>query len=151
LDSAGIRAARLGPVAPAGILAVARGVGRPANPAGSVPFSNRIASKNEIAYARLADETPHLVVSTTLEKAAWKTTGSVRDLEEIRRLKQQHGKDMHVVGGATLVSSLMNEGLIDELGLMVNPLVLGGGKALCKDVKERHALKLVQAKPFRSG
>jgi dihydrofolate reductase len=58
---------------------------------------------------------------------------------------------MHVVGGATLVSSLMNEGLIDELGLMVNPLVLGGGKALFKDVKERHALKLVQAKPLRSG
>ncbi|MGH9895361.1 MAG: hypothetical protein ACREA0_25930 [bacterium] len=48
-----------------------------ANPAGILPFSNRIASKNEIAYARLADEAPHLVV--------------------------------HVIGGATLVSSLMNE------------------------------------------
>jgi dihydrofolate reductase len=58
---------------------------------------------------------------------------------------------MHVVEGATLVSSLMNEGFIGELGLIVNPLVLGGGKALFKDVKERHPLKLVQAKPFRSG
>jgi dihydrofolate reductase len=52
-------------------------------------------------------------------------------------MKQRPGKDMHVVGGATLVSSLMNQGLIDELGLMVNPVILGGGKALFKDVKER--------------
>lgn len=72
-------------------------------------------------------------------------------MEEIRKLKQQPGKDMHVVGGATLVSSLMNAGLIDELQLLVNPLILGGGKALFKDVNERHALKLVKAKPLKSG
>ena len=65
--------------------------------------------------------------------------------EEIRKLKQQPGKDMHVVGVATLVSSLMNLGLIDELSLLVNPT------ALFKDVKERHALKLVGAKPLKSG
>jgi dihydrofolate reductase len=122
-----------------------------ANPDGPLPFSGKVATKNEIAYARLADKTPHIVVSTTLDKVAWKTTRIVRDVEEIRKLKQQPGKDMHVVGGATLVSSLMNLGLIDELGLMVNPLILGGGKALFKDVKERHALKLVQAKPLKSG
>jgi dihydrofolate reductase len=71
-------------------------------------------------------------------------------VEEIRKMKQQPGKDMLVVGGATLVSSLMNLGLIDELRLMVNPLILGGGKTLFKDVKEWHALKLVQAKPLKS-
>jgi dihydrofolate reductase len=66
-------------------------------------------------------------------------------------MKQQPGKDMRVVGGAILVSSLMNLGLIDEVGLMVDPLVLGGGEALVKDVKERHALTLVRAKPLSSG
>jgi dihydrofolate reductase len=66
-------------------------------------------------------------------------------------LKQQPGKDIHVVGGATLVSNLMNAGLIDELRLMVNPIILGGGKALFKDVKERHALKLERAKHLKSG
>jgi hypothetical protein len=80
-----------------------------ANPAGILPFSGRIASKNEIAYARLADRTPHIVVSGTLDKVAWKTTRIVRDVEEIRKMKQQPGKDMHVVGGATLVSSLRTE------------------------------------------
>jgi dihydrofolate reductase len=122
-----------------------------ANPAGILPFSGKAATKNEIAYARLADKTPHVVVSRTLDMVAWKTTRIVRDVEEIRKMKQQPGKDMHVVGGATLVGSLMNAGLIDELGLMVNPLVLGGGKALFKDVNERHALRFVRAKPLKSG
>jgi dihydrofolate reductase len=58
---------------------------------------------------------------------------------------------MHAVGGATLVSSLMNLGLIDELRLVVQPLVLGKGKALFKDVKQRHALKLLEARPLKSG
>jgi dihydrofolate reductase len=72
-------------------------------------------------------------------------------VEEIRELKQQPGKEMLVLGGVTVVSSLMNLGLIDELRLMVNPLVLGGGKAMFKDVKERYMLKLVRTKPMRSG
>ena len=114
-------------------------------------MSGRAATKNEIAYARWADKTPHIVVSRTLDKIAWKTTRIVRDVEEIRKIKQQPGKDMHAVGGATLVSSLMNLGLIDELQLMVNPLILGGEKTLFKDVKERHALKLIRAKPLKSG
>lgn len=122
-----------------------------ANPGEILPFSGRVASKNEIAYARLADKTPHIVISRTLDNASWKTTRIVRDVEEIRRLKQQPGKDIHAVGGATLVSSLMNLGLIDELRLLVNPLILGRGKALFKDVEERHALKLVRAKPLNSG
>ena len=72
-------------------------------------------------------------------------------MQEIRRLKQRPGKDIYAIGGATLVSSLMNWGLIDEVRLLVNPLILGGGKALFKDVKDRHALKLVQAKAFKLG
>jgi dihydrofolate reductase len=121
------------------------------NPSGILPFSGRTATRNEIAYARLADKTPHIVLSRTLDNVAWKTTRIVGNIEEIRKLKQQPGKDMHAVGGATLISSLMNLGLIDELKLLVNPLLLGGGKALFKDVKERHALKLVGAKPLNSG
>lgn len=108
-------------------------------------------TKNENAYARLADKIPHIVLSKTMDKVAWKTTRIVRDVEEIRKMKQQPGKDMLTFGGATLVSSLMNLGLIDELRLMVNPLILGGGKALFKDVKEKHALNLIRAKPLKSG
>jgi dihydrofolate reductase len=122
-----------------------------ADPGAILPLSGRVASKNEIAFAHLADSRQHLVLSRTLDKVAWKTTRIVRDVDEIRKMKQQPGNDMYAVGGAKLVSSLMNLGLVDELRLLVNPLILGGGKALFKDVEDRHALKLVQAKPFKSG
>jgi dihydrofolate reductase len=122
-----------------------------ANPAGILPFTGKIATASEIAYARFADQTPHIVLSTTLDDVAWKTARIVRDVEEIRSMKQRQGKDMHAVGGATLVSSLMNVGLIDELRLIVHPIILGGGKALFRDVKERHGLNLVEAKPLKSG
>jgi dihydrofolate reductase len=122
-----------------------------ADPSGPLPLSGKPATKNEIKYARWADKTPHIVVSKTLDKVAWKTSRIVRDIEEIRKLKEQSGKNIYVVGGATLVGSLMNARLIDEVRLMVNPLVLGDGKALFKDVKERHELKLVRAKPLKSG
>jgi dihydrofolate reductase len=108
-------------------------------------------SKNEVAYARRADQTPHLVLSRTLDKVAWKTARIVRDVEELRRMKEEPGKNLLALGGATLVSSLLNVGLIDELRLMVNPLVLGGGKTLFKDVKGRHSLSLIRSKPLASG
>ncbi len=122
-----------------------------ANPEGILPFTGRVASKGEIAYAHFADKTPHIVLSRTLDKVAWKTTRIVRDVEEIRRMKQQPGKHMYAVGGATLVSSLLNLGLIDELRLMVCPIILGGGKALFKDVKERHPLRLIRSESLKSG
>ena len=122
-----------------------------ANPKGTLPFTGKVASEGEIAYAHFAERTPHVVLSKTLAKVTWKNTRIVRDIEEIRRMKQRPGKDMHAVGGATLVGSLMNQRLIDELRLVVYPIVLGGGKALFKDVRERHALKFLGAKPLESG
>jgi dihydrofolate reductase len=122
-----------------------------ANPEGILPFTGKVASKGEIAYARFAETTPHILLSRTLDNVAWKNTRIVRDMEEIRRMKLQPGKDMHAVGGATLVGSLMNARLIDELRLVVHPIILGGGKALFKDVKERHALRFLSAKPLESG
>jgi dihydrofolate reductase len=122
------------------------------DPNRKLPLSGELPTAKHVEYAQWAYKTPHIVLSKTLDKVAWKTTRIVRDVEEIRRLKQQPGgKDIYAVGGATLVSSLMNQGLIDELRLVVHPLILGGGKALFKDVKDRQVLKLVQAKPFKSG
>jgi dihydrofolate reductase len=120
-----------------------------ANPNGILPVTGKTPSKGEIEYAHFAHTT--LVVSKTLDRVAWKNTRIVRDVEEIRKMKQLPGKDMHAVGGATLVCSLMNLDLIDELRLVVVPLVLGAGKALFKDVKKRHALKLVEVKLLESG
>ncbi len=122
-----------------------------ANPEAILAFTGKAASKGEIDYAHFADKTPHVVLTKTMDEVTWKNSRIARDVEEIGRLKQQPGRDMYAVGGATLVSSLMDSGLIDELRLVVHPVVLGGGKALFKDVKRRHALKLLQARPLRSG
>ncbi len=122
-----------------------------ADPGAVLPFTGKVASKGEIAYAQFADKTPHLVLSRTLENVAWKVARIVRDAEEIRDLKRQPGRDMHAVGGAALVGSLMNLGLVDELRLVVHPIVLGGGKALFEDVKERRALEFVGVEPLKSG
>jgi dihydrofolate reductase len=86
-----------------------------------------------------------------LEHVTWINARIVRNVEEIRRMKRQPGKDMHAVGGVTLVASLMNERLIDELRLVVHPIILGGGKPLFKDVTDRHTLTFRGAKPLESG
>src|SRR5262245_44083551 len=122
-----------------------------ANPNVILPFTGKTASKGEVEYAHFAHTTPHFVISKTLDRVVWKNTRIVRDVEEIRKMKQLPGKDMHAVGGATLVCSLMNLDLIDELRLVVVPIVLGAGKALFKDVKKRHALKFVEVRPLESG
>ena len=122
-----------------------------ANPGRVPPFQERIPSKSEIAYARLAAKTPHIVLSTTLKSVSWPEAQIIRDVAELRTLKAQPGKNMYVVGGATLVASLLNEDLIDELRLIVHPIVLGKGQALFGGVSKRLSLDLVQAKSTKSG
>jgi dihydrofolate reductase len=116
------------------------------------PFQDRPASKGEIAYARWAAKTPHVVLSTTLKSVSWPATARiVRDVEELRSLKSQPGKNMYIVGGATLVASLLNAELIDELRLIVHPTVLGQGQPLFGGVHARLSLKLVEATPTSTG
>lgn len=122
-----------------------------ADPKAVLEFSGKVPTRGEIDYAHFADRTPHLVLSRSLDKVAWATTRIVRDIEEIRRVKQQPGKDLHAVGGAALFGSLMNADLVDELRLVVHPVVLGAGKALFKDVTARRPLTLLRQDPLEAG
>jgi dihydrofolate reductase len=115
------------------------------NPKDKLPFSGKLPTPKKVAYAKWAAKTPHIVLSHQPMEFAWKNTRVISYLEEIRKLKLQPGKDIYLVGGATLVSSLINLGLVDEIFLMVIPVLLGGGKALFKGVTKRHYLKLVSA------
>jgi dihydrofolate reductase len=116
------------------------------------PYQEAPPSKSEIAYARLAARSPHVVVSKTLDRVSWPPTAQiVPNLAPIRALKNQPGKNVYVVGGATLVASLLNEGLIDELRLIVHPLVLGKGHALFDGINKRLSLYLVEGKATESG
>jgi len=105
----------------------------------------------EVAYARLAAETPHLVLSKTLTEASWPTARIVDDIGEIRALKEQPGKAVYVVGGPGLLAGLINEGLLDEIRLIVHPVVAGGGFAVFGGLVEQHAVELVSAEPTPTG
>ena len=97
---------------------------------------------------------PKFVVSTTLEEPLeWNNSTLIKGnvVEEITKLKRQPGKDMGIVGSGALVRSLLRDGLLDELRLMVHPLVLGGGKRLFEDGGDQKALKLVDSKTFSTG
>ena len=120
-------------------------------PKGKLPFSGKEPTPGEVAYANWAARTPHIVISRKPVNVNWKNTRVVSDLEEIRELKQKTGKDIHAVGGATLVSALINHGLVDEIRLMVNPVLLGGGKALFNGLTERKHLKLESAEQRGNG
>jgi len=109
------------------------------------------SQKGEIA--EFMNEVPKVVFSRTLSKADWNNTRLVRDHaeEEIIRLKKQPGKDLFIFGSANLSSTLTQAGLIDEYRLCVAPVVLGGGSPLFKASPARLRLKLLEARPLRSG
>jgi dihydrofolate reductase len=94
------------------------------------------------------------VVSTTLEgPLGWNNSTLIGEnvAEEISRLKQQPGKDISISGSGSLVRSLLNGGLIDELRLMVHPVVVGSGKRLFEEGGDRMALELVDSRTFSTG
>jgi dihydrofolate reductase len=94
------------------------------------------------------------VVSTTLEEPLeWQNSTLIGDnvAEEISRLKEQPGKDISISGSPTLVRSLLEEDLLDELRLMVHPIVVGSGKRLFEDGGDQKALQLVDSKIFSTG
>lgn len=121
------------------------------DPGASSEMLGRDPYPREVAYARLAAETPHLVLSTTLRNVTWPTARIVRDMSEIRALKAQPGNAVYVVGGPGLVASLMNAGLLDELRLIVHPVALGGGTAAFSGIAARQTLELAAAEPGASG
>jgi dihydrofolate reductase len=105
----------------------------------------------EVTYARVAAETPHLVLSTTLSQATWPTARIVRDIDEIRTFKGRAGKPVYVVGGPGLVTSLINGGVLDELRLIVHPVVVGSGTTLFEGIAQRQAFDLVATESTESG
>jgi len=111
------------------------------------------AKENDPIVADLMNTTTKIVFSTTLAQAEWENSRLVKDhvAEEISQLKQQPGKDIAIFGSSDLAVSLMRMGLLDELRIMVNPVVLGSGKMLFAGMNEKANLKLLGTKVFRSG
>ena len=69
----------------------------------------------------------------------------------VREMKTSKGKDIWLFGGASLTASLMNEGLVDEIGMAIHPILLGAGKPLFSGIKQRTNLVLLETKEYSSG
>lgn len=97
-------------------------------------------------------EMPKIVFSRTIEDLPWKnTTVATRDLEnEISKLKNQAGKDIIVYGGAEFVSNLVQDRLIDDYYLFINPVAIKEGLTIFSNL-DRLDLNLVESKPFACG
>jgi len=105
----------------------------------------------EREWARFIAQTPHHVLSSTLTEARWKQTSFVRDLAGVAELKQRSGKDIYLVGGARTTASLIDAGLVDELRLLVYPLIAGPGKSLFETTQQRRAMRLVDSAARADG
>jgi dihydrofolate reductase len=111
---------------------------------------NPSAAEHELEFARIWQELPKVVFSSTLQQVegnARLATESVA--EEVARLKREPGKDL-AVGGAGLAAACAQLGLIDEYRLFVSPVVLGGGTRFFPALDERIELELVETRTFGS-
>lgn len=99
------------------------------------------------------NDTPKYVVSNTLRSVEWQNSTLVSGdvLAEIAKLKELPGKNLGITGSATLVRSLLQAGMLDELTLLVHPVVVGSGKRLFGDNDALRPLKLADSKTLSTG
>lgn len=104
-------------------------------------------------FGNIMNNRTKYVVSTTLDKAEWKNSHLVKGnlIEELNKLKQQPGKDISTVGSGTLVRSLLKADLIDELQLMLCPVVLGVGDRLFDGADFMKTMNVLETRAFDSG
>lgn len=111
-------------------------------------------SADEDPGAPFFNDTPKFVVSSTLESAdEWQnsTMFGAYDAERVRALKDEADGDLYISGSGTLVRALMADGLVDELNLLVYPIVLGSGAKLFSGDMPRTPLTLAQSEQFENG
>jgi len=104
--------------------------------------------------AKIINELPKYVVSTTLrEPLEWKNSHLISQdvANEVKKLKQQNGKEIQVIGSGKLVQTLMDHQLIDAYRLMIDPVILGGGKHLFRDRHPKTPLRLADHKTSGTG
>ncbi len=111
------------------------------------------ALKDDPIVAGQMNSKSKVVISKTLTEADWNNTRLINNhvAEEILKLKQQPGTNLAIFGSAELLSTLMQLDLIDEHRVMVNPVILGKGTPLFRNMADQVKLKLLKSRSFKSG
>lgn len=112
-----------------------------------------LAMKTDPVVAERMNAMQKFVCSRTMESAAWNNTTVVNGALpiEVRRLKQEPGPGMAILGSGSIVTQLAQAGLIDEFQVVVNPVVLGSGRTMFDGISSRLSLKLMKSRTFPSG
>jgi dihydrofolate reductase len=108
---------------------------------------------DDVGFADKFNSMPKYVVSSTLEKPEWNNSTVLKGdvVEEVSRLKQEQDGDIVVHGSPQLVQTLLDRDLVDELRLMVFPVVLGSGKRLFAETSDKKPLRLTDSKVVGDG
>jgi len=106
---------------------------------------------DDVGFADKFNSMPKYVVSTTLESADWNNTTILRSLDDVPKLKDDVEGELIVHGSPTLVQGLLEQDLVDELRLMVFPVVLGTGKRLWGETSDKKPFTLADAKTVGDG
>lgn len=117
-------------------------------------WPNRDSREEPDEMVNFMNKTPKVVVSTTLDTVEWENSTLIKGdvVEEIAKLKRQPGGTIGTTGSVTLIRSLLTAGLVDELHLLVHPIVVGGGGLrLFADDGPKMPLKLAEAQTFETG
>jgi dihydrofolate reductase len=111
------------------------------------------ASEEEQVIAEPLNTKPKYVASRTLTELQWQNSTALQGelADAVAALKQEDGGDLHVIGSTELVQALIQHGLVDELRLMIDPVVLGGGKRIWQDDGMLRPLRLVDSETTPSG
>jgi dihydrofolate reductase len=123
---------------------------------GFIPHWTGVAnnpSDKDYNLGKLLTDIPKIVFSNQLPDTKWNNATTVKgDVStEIKKLKNKSGKDMIVYGGYSFVSSLVQNGLVDEFYLLVEPVMIGNGQTILKNLKNHMVLRLKQCKSFPCG
>ena len=112
-----------------------------------------MAKQHDPVVAEGMNNMPKFVFSRTMDKASWNNTMVIKGdlISEVKKMKQQAGSGIAILGSGTIVSRLAQAGLIDEYHVVVNPIILGKGRTMFEGVKNMVNLKLTNARSFKSG
>jgi dihydrofolate reductase len=112
-----------------------------------------VALERDRAVAEGMNSAPKVVFSKTLKEASWNNTRRVKSdlVGEVRKMKNESGKGMCILGSGTIVAQLAQAGLIDEFQVVISPVALGAGRTMFEGVKEKLSLKRTKARAFANG
>ena len=123
---------------------------------GFIPYWATVAANPDdpqFTAGKKFTDTHKVVFTRTLDTPEWANTVLAKGdlVDEITKLKNQDGKDIIAYGGATFVSALIKQGLIDEFHLFMNPTAIGNGMTIFKELDRKQALTLVKSRSFDCG